>query len=65
MIVAACDVGERAELAKVLDAIGSEHPLTGVFHLAGVLDDGVVSELTAERLQAGLAPKGGRGLAPA
>ena len=55
--VVACDVGERAELSKVLDAIGCEHPLTGVFHLAGVLDDGVVSELTAERLQRVMRPK--------
>ena len=51
VIVTACDVGERDELAKVLDAIACERPLTGVFHLAGVLDDGVVSELTAERLR--------------
>ena len=57
VIVPACDVGERGELAKVLDSIASEHPLTGVFHLAGVLDDGIVSELTAERLRRVLRPK--------
>ena len=57
VIVTACDVGERGELAKVLDAIACDHPLTGVFHLAGVLDDVVVSELTAERLQRVLRPK--------
>ena len=55
--VAACDVGDRGELAQVLDAIANAHPLTGVFHLAGVLDDGVVSELTGERLQRVLHPK--------
>ena len=31
--------------------------MTGVFHLAGVLDDGVVSALTAERLERVLRPK--------
>jgi NAD(P)-dependent dehydrogenase (short-subunit alcohol dehydrogenase family) len=55
--VAACDVGERGEIAKVLDAIAGAHPLTAVFHLAGVLDDGVVSELTGERLRRVLRPK--------
>jgi NAD(P)-dependent dehydrogenase (short-subunit alcohol dehydrogenase family) len=55
--IAACDVGEREEVAKVLDAIASAHPLTAVFHLAGVLDDGVVSELTAQRLCRVLRPK--------
>src|SRR5439155_20892315 len=55
--VAACDVGDGGALAQVLDAIAGAHPLTGVFHLAGVLDDGVVSELTGERLRRVLHPK--------
>ena len=55
--ITACDVGERSEVLRVLDAMSPEHPLTGVFHLAGVLDDGVVSELTAERLGHVLRPK--------
>ena len=39
--VRACDVGDRGELAGLLAEIRSEHPpLRGVFHLAGVLDDG-------------------------
>ena len=64
VIVAGCDIGERAELAKVVDSIGCEHPLTGVFHLAGVLDDGVVSGLTGSVL-GGCSAEGGRSLAPA
>jgi NAD(P)-dependent dehydrogenase (short-subunit alcohol dehydrogenase family) len=57
VVLAACDVSERAELERVLSAIDPAHPLTGVFHLAGVLDDGVVTELNAERLSRVLRPK--------
>ncbi|MEU5090917.1 SDR family NAD(P)-dependent oxidoreductase [Streptomyces sp. NPDC021356] len=55
--VAACDVGDRASLARVLEAVPAAHPLTGVVHAAGVLDDGVVESLTADRLDTVLAAK--------
>ncbi|MFI9503679.1 type I polyketide synthase [Nocardia sp. NPDC052566] len=55
--VAACDVADRAALAATLARIPAEHPLTAVIHAAGVLDDGVVGALTAERVDAVLRPK--------
>ena len=55
--VVACDAADRTALAAVIAAIPAERGLTGVYHLAGVLDDGVVTELTADRLERVLRPK--------
>ncbi|MFF7976069.1 SDR family NAD(P)-dependent oxidoreductase [Streptomyces sp. NPDC007905] len=52
-----CDLTDREALADVLAGIPEAHPLTGVVHTAGVLDDGVLTALTEERLAAVLAPK--------
>ncbi|WP_245305563.1 type I polyketide synthase, partial [Bradyrhizobium sp. LTSP857] len=52
-----CDVGDRDAVSKVLRAIAPERPLTGVFHLAALLDDGIVPALNVERLERVLRPK--------
>ncbi|WP_290062799.1 type I polyketide synthase, partial [Amycolatopsis solani] len=51
--VRACDVGDRAAVAGLLDGLD----LTAVVHAAGVLDDGVVGALTPERFDTVLRPK--------
>ncbi|REE94796.1 type I polyketide synthase [Thermomonospora umbrina] len=61
--VAACDVGDRAALAALLATVPADHPLTGVVHTAGALDDGVITALTPERLAAVHGPKADAALA--
>ncbi|MBT2481855.1 type I polyketide synthase [Streptomyces sp. ISL-94] len=53
----ACDTADREALGALLAAVPAEHPLTGVVHSAGVLDDGVFDSLTPQRLEAVLRPK--------
>jgi acyl carrier protein len=55
--VHACDAADPAALAAVLAAVPAEHPLTGVVHAAGVLDDGTVDSLTDEQAHRVLRPK--------
>ncbi|MGJ6969374.1 type I polyketide synthase [Streptosporangium sp. G11] len=51
--IVACDAADRDALAAVL----AEHPVTGIVHMAGVIDDGVVATLTAEQVDRVLRPK--------
>nr|WP_035858390.1 type I polyketide synthase [Kitasatospora cheerisanensis] len=52
-----CDVSDRPALAAALAAVPERHPLCAVVHTAGVLDDGLLDGLTAERMAAVLRPK--------
>nr|WP_308112727.1 type I polyketide synthase [Streptomyces parvulus] len=55
--VAAGDAADRERLADLLAHIPAAHPLTAVVHTAGVLDDGVLTAQTPERVDAVLRPK--------
>jgi len=54
----AADVGDGSEVEKLLERIRAElPPLAGVVHLAGVLDDALLSQQSPERFRTTLAPK--------
>ncbi|WP_406103021.1 SDR family NAD(P)-dependent oxidoreductase [Streptomyces canus] len=53
--IRACDITDRNDTQALIRSL--DRPLTGVFHLAGVLDDGLITTQTTERLTRVLAPK--------
>ncbi|MER7437078.1 SDR family NAD(P)-dependent oxidoreductase, partial [Pseudonocardia alni] len=55
--VRVCDVSDPAAVTALVADAGADRSLTAVVHTAGVLDDGVLASLTAERLGTVLAPK--------
>ncbi|MGN9796432.1 amino acid adenylation domain-containing protein, partial [Streptomyces sp. OZ13] len=55
--VVACDVADRAQVRTLLTGVDTAHPWTGVFHLAAVLDDGLLTDQNPDRLTRVLAPK--------
>ncbi|MGW2292605.1 SDR family NAD(P)-dependent oxidoreductase [Streptomyces phaeochromogenes] len=55
--IKACDVADHHALAALLASVDPEHPLSGVVHTAGVLDDGMLPSLTTDRLDTVLRPK--------
>ncbi len=48
---------ETGRLAAALAALPADRPLGGIFHTAGILDDGLIAQQTPARLAAVLAPK--------
>ncbi|BBY50062.1 putative polyketide synthase [Mycolicibacterium arabiense] len=56
--VMTADVGDEGEAAGLLQRIRAElPPLAGVVHLAGVLDDALLSQQSVERFRTAMAPK--------
>ena len=56
--VAQVDVSDSAKLAKVLGELRSTiGPIRGIFHAAGIIDDGMLANQTPERIARVLAPK--------
>ncbi|MYS32466.1 SDR family NAD(P)-dependent oxidoreductase, partial [Streptomyces sp. SID7804] len=53
----ACDAADPEAVTALFASIPEAHPVTAVVHTAGVLDDGLVETLTADRLAAVLRPK--------
>ncbi|SDY87933.1 pimaricinolide synthase PimS1 [Amycolatopsis xylanica] len=51
--IAACDVSDRDSVSGLLEA----HPVNGIVHTAGVLDDGIVTSLNPDRLSKVIRPK--------
>jgi acyl transferase domain-containing protein len=55
--VVQADVAQPDDVARLVGVCQAQAPLRGIVHAAGVLDDGVLQEQTAERFARVLAPK--------
>jgi NADPH:quinone reductase-like Zn-dependent oxidoreductase/acyl carrier protein len=57
IVAVRCDVSDEAELTAAIGTIPPAFSLRGVFHAAGVLDDGGLPQQTPSRFSVVLAPK--------
>jgi malonyl CoA-acyl carrier protein transacylase/surfactin synthase thioesterase subunit/aryl carrier-like protein len=55
--IVAGDVGERETVRALLESIDPAAPLSAVFHLAGVVADGLVDDLDPEKIERVFRPK--------
>jgi acyl transferase domain-containing protein/acyl carrier protein len=55
--IVACDVADRDLLKALIESIPEDHPLGGVVHAAGAIDDGTIESLTAGQIDRVLSPK--------
>jgi acyl transferase domain-containing protein/thioesterase domain-containing protein/acyl carrier protein len=57
VVVVRADVTDEGDVARIFKLAHKLGPLRGIFHAAMVLDDGVLTQLTAERFSRVTAPK--------
>jgi len=57
IIFSSADVSDRDQLARVVAQAQMKNPLRGVIHAAGVLQDGMISDLTWDEMETVLRPK--------
>jgi acyl carrier protein len=57
VVARSADVADRGQLQAVVDEIGADRPLKGVFHLAGVVADASILQMTTERFAAAIDAK--------
>jgi 8,8a-deoxyoleandolide synthase len=57
LVIEACDLGDTDALRRILLDVPAEHPLTAVFHAAGVADGGLLDDLTLPQFDNALRPK--------
>jgi acyl transferase domain-containing protein/NADPH:quinone reductase-like Zn-dependent oxidoreductase/SAM-dependent methyltransferase/short-subunit dehydrogenase/acyl carrier protein len=57
VVIARADVAQRAQMAAALEKAAGLPPIVGVFHSAGLLNDGVLQRLDWSRFAEVLAPK--------
>jgi acyl transferase domain-containing protein/surfactin synthase thioesterase subunit/acyl carrier protein len=55
--IAACDVSDRDQLGRLLEAIPPERPLRAVIHAAAVHENGAIESFDGERLERAMRPK--------
>ncbi|NEA05795.1 KR domain-containing protein, partial [Streptomyces sp. SID10116] len=55
--LAACDVGDREQVRRLVGGVPAEHPLTAVVHAAGVPNYIGLGEVTGAELDEVLRPK--------
>ncbi|WP_109526887.1 type I polyketide synthase [Nocardia aurea] len=48
--IVACDLGDRSAVDALLAGVDHRHPLTGIVHAAGIVDDALLSDQNGERL---------------
>ncbi|HYY30191.1 MAG TPA: SDR family NAD(P)-dependent oxidoreductase, partial [Chthoniobacterales bacterium] len=57
-VVAVCDIAKEADVSRILSEMRSTMPpVRGVFHCAGMLDDGILDQMNWDRFSAVSAPK--------